>query len=333
MRQLNQEADKEEKKAFSHWLLEKSEHLDLYIEIKNLWELPISRKLKFNETEAKKRINQAVYKHKKGVRLWQYAQRIAAVFIALLILGTLTYHQSRKIQDEPHKTASVNLISKTSAPGEQLRITLPDGSVVRLNAGSSIQFPKQFDKNFRQVTLSGEAFFEVIKDKERPFEVKSNRITTTVLGTSFNIKAFNKEYITVTVASGKVKVVKNDKNGTDELLLLPNQQATYNEPEKQFRMTEVIARNYSEWTNGTVRFNNDSLNEVAKTLERWYNVRILLKSTGNENIKVNGSYKDKKLYTILDGLSFMYGLDYRYENDTTIIISNKGAQRNSTPRR
>ncbi|MGE4585953.1 MAG: FecR family protein [Mangrovibacterium sp.] len=323
LRQLNGEANKKEKEAFSQWLLAKAENLDLYAWIKKLWEMPMNRQLNFDMAKAEARINKIIHKKEKKIRLWKHGQKIAAFLILLITIGTFVYHRSGEKPITGNETAISNRITKTSEPGEQLRVTLPDGSIVLLNAGSSIQFPEKFEGKSRQVILSGEAFFKVTKDAEHPFMVESNRITTTVLGTSFNIKAFKQGNVTVTVATGKVKVGSRSDDQAAELLLLPNEQATYDKHEKQFRKAEVFAQNYYAWTEGTIRFNNDSLEEVIKILERWYNIHIRLEGTGNEKIRVNGSYKDKKLYSILDGLSYIYGLNYRYENGQTIVISIK----------
>jgi len=321
LRQLNGEANKKEKEAFSQWLLAKAGNLDLYAGIKKLWEMPMNRQLNFDTTKAETRINQIIHKKEKKIHLWEHGQKIAAFLILLITIGTFVYHRSREKPITGNETAISNQITKTSGSGEQLRVTLPDGSIVLLNAGSSIQFPEKFEEKSRQVTLSGEAFFKVTKNADHPFIVESNQITTTVLGTSFNIKAFKQGNVTVTVATGKVKVEKNTGKNRSKQFLMPNEQVTYNEKEKRFQKTEVVALNYYAWTEGTIRFNNDSLEEVIKILERWYNIHIRLEGPGNRKIRVNGSYKDKKLYSILDGLSYIYGLNYRYENDQTIVIS------------
>ena len=323
LRQLNGETDQKEQSAFSHWLLESPENLDLYIEIKNLWESPMTREFNFNETKARKQIKEATSKNNKKIYLWQYAQQIAAAIIMMMMIGTLFYHQLRKTPTNTTETETIKLITKTSGAGEQLRITLPDGSVVRLNAESSIIFPEKFAKNERMVTLSGEAFFDVSKDAEHPFVIQSNHITTTVLGTSFNIKAFEREHVTVTVVTGKVKVEKVNDDHVDKLLLLPNQQAIYNEKESHFRIEEVDACHYFAWTSGTIRFNNDPLDEVVKVLERWYNVKIQISDDTRSSIRINGSYTDKKLYSILEGLGYIYNLNYNYINDNTIVINSK----------
>jgi ferric-dicitrate binding protein FerR (iron transport regulator) len=323
LRQLNGEADPEEKNAFSNWLLAKSENLDTYIEVKNLWETPMTRELKFNSTEAEKRILKAVNIKKGRTLCRRYTYRIASIVLILISIGTFAYYQLAESQPKIVETKMIRQISKTSGAGEQLRVTLPDGSIVRLNAGSSIHFPEKFTENFRLVNLVGEAFFEVTKDPQHPFIVTSGSLTTIVWGTSFNIKAFEKTDIAVTVATGKVKVVSQSGNKSSEIFLNPNEQAIYNQNKNQLRINEVDAKNYYSWTDGILRFNDDSFNEVVEMIERWYNVSIRIEGQSNNKIRVNGSYKDKKLYTILDGLSFMYDLSYQYQNDTTIIIYNK----------
>ena len=320
LRQLNGEASPEEKRTFSLWLLKKTENLDFYIEIKNLWELPLNRQLKFPESQAEKRISQAVHKKERKLWLWQNLQKIAAVGILAIMIGTAIFSYLRKTSSRIEETIVARQITKTSGPGEQLRVTLPDGSIVRLNAGSSLQFPEKFDLKSRNVNLTGEAFFEVTKDPEHPFVVRCGHFTTTVLGTAFNVKGFQQENVTVTVARGKVKIADGQAR---EILLMPNEQATYDKQQKQLQKSEVDARNYYDWTEGTIHFNNDSLQEVMKILERWYNIRIYLKGSVDRNIAVTGSYKDKNLFSILDGLSFMYGLSYEHEDNRTIRITMK----------
>ncbi|MCW0482827.1 FecR family protein [Gaoshiqia sediminis] len=319
LRQLNGEATPEEKDFFSQWLLAKPENFDLFIEIKKLWETPMSRDLKFDDTKALMRINQATTR-KRQINWHHYATRIAAIVIILVTIGSIAFHRFVKVQPENVITENIKLITKTSSPGEQLRITLPDASVAHLNAGSTICYPEKFTGHSRDINLIGEAFFEVTKDSLRPFIVSSANITTTVLGTSFNIKAFNDQNITVTVATGKVKVENMQEDMIGEIMLLPNEQASYNKNENRFTRQEVDARHYLAWTEGIIRFNNDDLQEVANMLERWYQVSIRLEVPRDEKIHIKGSYKDKKLYTILDGLSYMYNLSYAWQNENTILI-------------
>ncbi len=323
LRQLNERANEHEKNKFSNWLLQDPDNLDLYIEIKNIWDAPLSKRLNFDDTRAKIKLNKAIKKERRKIQLHTYSRAIAAASILLIVVATFTYQHLKVPQQVDPQEKTIHFITKHSELGEQLRITLPDASVVQLNAGSSIRFPEKFDTDKRQITLSGEAFFEVTKDPNRPFEVKTNNVTTTVLGTSFNIKAFEHEQATVTVATGKVEVETKNGASTDKLLLLPNQQAVYNKKENHFKMEEVDSQHYFAWTSGTIRFNNDPLEEVVKILERWYNVKIQLDRHIKKSMRIQGSYTDKKLYTILDGLGYIYNLDCHYTNNNTIVIKPK----------
>ncbi len=324
LRQLNGEADKSEKGQFSQWLLEKPENLDLYIDVKGIWQRPNPVGPVFSETLAKKLIGDAVQKNKKKVQIWQLAQQVAALVLILISIGAVFYYRTRETPP-PLEEANeiVKAITKKSCLGEQLRVTLPDGSIVYLNAGSSIRYPEKFAGNIRRIVLKGEAFFDVARDSLHPFVVCSDNLKTTVLGTTFNIKTFANERNMVTVASGKVKVENTNPEQSGELLLLPNQQAVYNPGGKHFKITEVDADNFIAWKNGIIRFNNDPLSEVIKILERWYNVKIELEGIEHNKIYIKGSYKDKKLFAILDGFKFMYNLDYYYKNDTSIVIRYK----------
>ena len=320
LRQLNGEADPDEKKDFSSWLLQKPENLDLYVEIKKIWELPMKKQFLFGESEAEQRINLAIKQNSKKFKLWKNLQRVAAVGLLAAVCGTLVFHKVKEPSWENNKDSIVREITKSSAPGEQLRITLPDGSIVRLNAGSTISYPEKFDTLIREVALTGEAFFQITKDPDHPFVVKCGQFSTTVLGTSFDIKSFRQENVTVTVATGKVKVKNQSNRGIKEITLLPNEQAIYDTIGKYLKKSEVVASNYYDWIDGNIRFNNDSLEEVMKILERWYNVKIYLRGNIKKDIMVNGCYKDKKLYSILDGLAFMYGFNYHFNNEKTIYI-------------
>ena len=323
LRQLNERANEHEKDKFSNWLLQNPDNLDLYLEIKKIWHAPLTKRLNFDDTRARIKLNKAIRKERRKIQLHTYSGAIAAASILLLVVATFTYQYLKAPQQVDPQEKTIHFITKHSELGEQLRVTLPDASVVLLNAGSSIRFPEKFDTDKRQITLFGEAFFEVTKDPNRPFKVKINDITITVLGTSFNIKAFEQKHATITVATGKVKVETENGDSSDKLVLLPNQQAVYNKKENRFKVEEVDSRHYFAWTSGTIRFNNDPLEEVVKILERWYNVKIQLDKQIKKSMRIQGSYTDKKLYTILDGLGYIYNLDCHYTNDKTIEIKLK----------
>lgn len=324
LRQLNQESSKDEREQFSNWLIDKPENLDDYIEIKSLWETPFHKETQFDDTRARQHLAEAT---RKSVRKRVLPARVWAVAASVLLLisfGVYRFTQTESRSSFLFSAHQQSMITKQSGPGEQLRVTLPDESVIWLNAKSSISFPEKFKGDFREVYLQGEAFFLVSKNPQRPFVVHTGSFTTTVLGTSFNIKAFCSQQTTVTVGTGKVRVENKVDDKTEGLYLLPNEQAVWNEQTQRFHKLDVNATNFYSWKDGTISFNNETLPESMRILERWYNVNIRLDlEKDSERHYINGNFKDKKLYNILDGLCYIYDLQYEYLNDNTIVITRK----------
>ena len=156
--------------------------------------------------------------------------------------------------------------------GGQYQIVLSDGSKVWLNAASSIRFPTAFSGSLREVELTGEAYFEVAKNKEKPFQVKVRDMKIAVLGTHFNVKAYEDEAETKTsLLEGSVKIIQGKEAG----LLKPGQQAVINFKDDKVKiatadMVEVIA-----WKNGLFRFEGANIETIMREIGRWYDVEIV----------------------------------------------------------
>jgi ferric-dicitrate binding protein FerR (iron transport regulator) len=160
--------------------------------------------------------------------------------------------------------------------GGQYKVLLPDGSKVYLNAGSTISYPFFFDQKTRSVSLSGEAYFEVAKDKSRPFVVSVPRTVNvpdqkiTVLGTHFNISAYPDERAyTTTLLEGSVKVSSSEKNISE--VLVPGQQAVL---AKTLKIGPADTDGALAWKNGVFYFANQPIDRVMRELERWYNIEV-----------------------------------------------------------
>ena len=158
---------------------------------------------------------------------YNYLVKVAASLLILVGLGSAVYLESKT---QPEQELAQSIITKTTEWGQRSDIVLSDGTQITLNAGSSIEFPESFEgAPVREVTLNGEAFFEVAKNPNKPFLIKTEGVTTKVLGTSFNVNsyAFN-DHISVTVKTGKVQVQSTSKNGqVNTVYLLPNEKAEY----------------------------------------------------------------------------------------------------------
>lgn len=156
--------------------------------------------------------------------------------------------------------------------GGEYELILPDGTHVWINSDSELSFPTQFDSTRREVFLTGEAYFSVTKDKEKPFIVKVNEdIEIKVLGTQFNVQAYQDENtIETTLCEGSVNV----SDGKQKVTLTPSLQAVYSKSTKNLITRKVDTRLYSSWKDGLFVFENKALEEIMTTLSRWYNIHV-----------------------------------------------------------
>lgn len=166
----------------------------------------------------------------------------------------------------------------TTPKGRNFRVELPDGTLVWLNAASSIRFPTAFTGNKREVTIKGEAYFEVMKNPNIPFVVHvDNRADIEVLGTHFNINAYSDEpVIKTTLLEGKVKVTSAtgpDKSREQSATLSPGQQSLLTASAMQLVQPDL--EQVMAWKNGLFNFEGATLNEVMKQLERWYDIEVV----------------------------------------------------------
>lgn len=156
--------------------------------------------------------------------------------------------------------------------GGEYELILPDGTHVWLNSDSELSFPLQFDSTKREVSLSGEAYFDVTKDPQKPFTVKlTGGIEVKVLGTQFNVQAYpDEKTIETTLCEGSVNV----SDGTKETTLTPSLQAVYSKTDKSITTRKVDIRLYTSWKKGLFVFENKPLEEIMTTLSRWYNINV-----------------------------------------------------------
>lgn len=153
--------------------------------------------------------------------------------------------------------------------GGEFALELSDGTRVWLNSESTLKYPVRFAGNRREVVMTGEGYFEVAKDAGRPFIVAVNGVNVRVLGTSFNISAYNEKVVT-TLVEGKVQLQK----GIDSVTLTPNQQGIWQAGKSGFEVKRVEARNYSLWREGIFCFEDTDLETILDAMARWYNVNI-----------------------------------------------------------
>ncbi len=203
-------------------------------------------------------------------------------------------------------------------PGKLKTVILPDGSKVFLNAATTIRFPGQFKSEMRKVILTGEAYFEVVHNPEKPFIVFTRNIRTQVLGTSFDIKAYNNEpRIKVGVISGKVGVIA-DKSS---LMLTPNQTADYDPKTGRLLKAHMDdASSLKMWTSGQLIFRNETVDDISRILNRRYDVRIIIQNDQIRKEMLNARFdKNESLENVISVLCSYVGARYKHEGNTYFI--------------
>lgn len=170
--------------------------------------------------------------------------------------------------------------------GGEYALELADGTRVWLNAESTLKYPVKFVGGERKVEMTGEGYFEVAKNKEKPFIVMVNGVDVRVLGTSFNVSAYNENVIT-TLVEGKVQL----KRGVDSVILLPDQQGVWVKEKQGFEVKQVDARNFSLWREGIFYFEDVDLETILDEMARWYNVHIFYRNPSLKMMKFSVEIK------------------------------------------
>jgi transmembrane sensor len=200
---------------------------------------------------------------------------IAASVIIMTFISILGYSYRYQMLDYANP---IKIDVGTASKGEVVFIKLSDGTKVWLNADSKLQYPQKFRGHTREVTLTGEAYFDVKHIRKTPFIIHTNKVTTHVLGTSFNVSAYPEDKdISVTVVTGKVGVTVPDGNSSRiaTMYVTPNQQAVYNKTKKTLTQDDNMnALSVTEWKQGRLNYHSALLSEIISDLQRKYNITI-----------------------------------------------------------
>jgi len=261
------------------------------------------------------------------IRFRQIGGMIASIAAMVLIAITIFINLRNQESDDSNvSNNTIQYLERTNPNGQKSKIILTDGTTVWLNAASKIRFPEKFNLTERKVFLEGEAYFDVAPDEKSPFVIQTKTTTATVLGTSFNIKSYEKEPVQVTVALGRVKVnAGNGSSATEELVLGKNEQITIVPESGEFVKKSVDIDSFLSWKEDVIRFDNTKLSEVVKTLERWYDKKITIANEQLNDCVLIAEYKNEKLYNVLQSLKYSLGIEFEVFDDE-IIISGKGCQ-------
>lgn len=323
-KKLANDISREEESQFDEWLAESKENRRSFKEYQKSWK---SSNLSW-EVDNSKKVYESIgasldfqsVSDTKVVSIYSRRNltRIAAAIVLLIGISTTLYYSG--VFTTPKPQISDNLIIKNNPKGKKTRIKLPDGTMVKLNSGSYLEYPEHFGKE-RRIKLIGEAFFDVKRDTSRPFIVESENLNVRVLGTSFNVRAFPyDDSYSVAVASGLVSVTDQRKSKSNmSMQLQANEMVIYEHNSGNFRKKTFDSDHYFAWKNGVLDFQKADFEEIIKRLERWYGVKFIVQ---NENAVVNGfsgRYENASLRHVLEGISFANNFEFSLEGDTVII--------------
>ncbi|HEX3007164.1 MAG TPA: FecR domain-containing protein [Bacteroidales bacterium] len=250
----------------------------------------------------------------RKIRLWTYA---AVASVAVLLTVTFQWFFL-----SPSENRESYIVAQTPN-GVKSKITLPDASIVYLNSGSTLRYPSVFRSKERKVSLKGEAYFEVRKDREHPFIVETGSVNIKVLGTHFNVKNYDEDpTIEASLLEGAVEVEKT-KEGSDtneKVKLMPNQQAVYNKISGRISKRNIDATLSAIWKEGKYYFEDEKFLNIASRLEHNFNVKIKISSEELKNRSFSGLLdKNRTIYQILDALKVYCNFHYDVKGDSIII--------------
>jgi ferric-dicitrate binding protein FerR (iron transport regulator) len=189
-------------------------------------------------------------------------------------------------------------------------LTLQDGTMVDINGGSQFRFPEVFEGNTRQVTLRGEAFFNVASNKAKPFMIDAGPIKVKVVGTQFNVKAFDQKSIEVTVKEGIVEV----SSSTEKVVLLKGYKALFDRQSGQLVKSLNNNPNFNAWKTRHLVFRETNLEEVAALLSDVYKIEVVIDEQIIKTHKLSASFVDQPIDYVLDVISRTFHLKYQYQN-------------------
>jgi len=289
------------------WIGESIENRRHFSEQKKLWHLfEIHQKVqKIDERKAYQKVSNQLFRSKK-LNFLGWIQRVAAILLLPVIVASAIYFYSEK-KDRTQFSSVYNTVE--TPLGMRSSLTLPDGTKVWLNAGSSISYPVLFANNFRSVSLKGEAYFEVKKDKTWPFIVATKDMNIVVSGTTFNCNAYpENDQVQTVLVEGEVTLV--NQSATELATLNPGELAIFENSNQRITTTKTDLQKYIAWKSGKLMFRDDKMNKVVEKLERWYNVEFEIEDPEIANYVYTATFIDESLDQVLKMLTLSAPIRY-----------------------
>ncbi len=348
---LTNEIQEEELSVLYDWLNENDNHREIFNKIRTVW-LTSGKKTLQENTDRYKAWDRFWNKHsnrlKSGIFFFKYRKHIAiaASWLIFMFVGSMVPLDNWFVSRNP-TLSNISLTEIVAPLGAKCKVTLPDKTIVWLNAGSKISYDKSFNLKERLVQLEGEAYFSVAENKTCPFEVKTSDILITALGTKFNVKAYpEEETITATLEEGKINVVPiNAKKSTEPIILKPNENIVFYKHDNSLKLdnadgqypkgdknvkniavpskikiaSDVNTELYTSWKEERWIFLGEPLPSLASKLERRFNMHIVFADDQLKDYKFSGSIENETVEQILQALRLTAPLKFKIVKNTIIL--------------
>lgn len=308
-------ADSNEKERLRRWIEYSDENKLFFEKVSNIWDLSDQTidVSKINVEEALRKVQKRALRESPISVLWHSWQKIAAIIIIPLLLGTNLWFYQKSKRINP-KSDDVIYNEVFAAFGTRTSLRLADSTLVWLNAGSSLKYPDKFSSNDCKVFLRGEAYFDVRKKSDIPFIVQTSTLQVEATGTKFNVQEYSSDYISeVALVSGKIFV--NELNNENKINLIaelhPNQRLIFNRQSKERQIIDEDTYRFIAWKDGKLIFRNDPLEEVVKKLSMMFNVDIEVQGNELKNYRYRATFEDESLEEILKLLKLSSPINFR----------------------
>ena len=321
---LTEGLDKNALDELKTWIAASAENQQYFICQREIWFSAVSREAASvydkdkafenfrNRVESQKEIQSTSRRGFSLSALWRYA----AVVAIIIAVGCISYWQGEVNVKDTFADISVE------APlGSKTKLYLPDGTLVWLNAGSRMTYSQGFGVDNRKVELEGEGYFEVKRNEKIPFFVKTKDLQLQVLGTKFNFRDYPEDHeVVVSLLEGKVGL-NNLLREEKEAVLSPDERAVLNKANGLLTVESVTASNASQWTDGYLFFDEELLPDIAKELERSYNVKIHIANDSLKTFRFYGNFvrREQNIQEVLEALASTEKMQYKIEERNITI--------------
>lgn len=308
-------ASEDEVKEIHQWCDESEENRRVFSEIKEIWLVSgnVHKNVEPDVNSAWRNVDNKIdriekTKQKNNRNLFWYLPRVAAVFV----IGFVLY-----FMHSVNSKSDLVFVKHNSSEAKKV-VKLPDGSEVTLNKNTLLEYVKNFEGGSRLVKLDGEAFFDVTKDPDKPFIIKSLKSRIKVLGTSFNYNASSSlKKNSVIVTSGKVEF--SNIEGNKSVKLTKGEQGELNLIKGTLEKSLNKNKNYLSWKSDIMVFENDTLEDVIRILENYYNIKFEFVNPENKSIKLSVKFENQKLEDVLKILEFTLNLTFQKSSNKILI--------------